>query len=124
MKLLRDQGAPLRTAARLRSAGWDVVHTREIGLAAASDEVILLRAKAESRSVVTLDADFHQLLATSNAQHPSVVRVRIEGLNHEAMAGLLQRELSIREPMLNAGVAIPITERGVRLRKLPLPKIK
>lgn len=38
------------------------------------------------------------------------------------MADLLQRELSIREPMLKAGVAISITERGVRLRKLPLPK--
>ncbi len=122
MKLLLDQGTPLRTAARLRSAGWDVVHTHEIGLAAASDEVILLRAKTEGRVVVTLDADFHQLLANTNAQQPSVVRVRIEGLNHEAMTGLLQRELTIREPLLESGVAISITERGVRLRKLPLPK--
>lgn len=105
MKLLLDQGTPLRTAARLRSAGWDVVHTHEIGLAAASDKVILLRAKAEDRVVVTLDADFHQLLATTSAQQPSVVRIRIEGLNHEVMTALLQRELTIREPMLKAGVS-------------------
>jgi len=49
----------------LRQAGFDAVHTGEIGLAEAPDEEILRRASLEDRVVVTLDADFHALLALS-----------------------------------------------------------
>lgn len=120
MKLLLDQGTPLRTAARLRAAGWDFVHTREVGLADAQDETIIIRAYAEGRSVVTLDADFHQILAATSAVQPSVIRIRIEGLSYDSLADLLQRELTIRKDLLLAGCAISINKRGVRIRKLPL----
>jgi len=40
MKLLLDQGTPRSSAALLRQAGFDVVHTGEIGLADAPDEEI------------------------------------------------------------------------------------
>ena len=41
MKLLLDQGLPRSAAALLRNAGFDTVHTGEIGLARAEDAVIL-----------------------------------------------------------------------------------
>jgi predicted nuclease of predicted toxin-antitoxin system len=63
MKLLLDHGTPRSTAALLRKAGIETVHTAEIGMAKADDEEILHRASADDRTVVTLDADFHALLA-------------------------------------------------------------
>ena len=47
MKLLLDQGTPRSSAALLRQAGFDAVHTGEIGLAEAPDEEILRRASLE-----------------------------------------------------------------------------
>lgn len=35
MKLLLDQGLPITSAAILRNAGWDVVHTSEVSLSRA-----------------------------------------------------------------------------------------
>jgi predicted nuclease of predicted toxin-antitoxin system len=41
MKLLLDQGTPRSMAALLRRAGFDAVHTGEIGLAEVDDAEIL-----------------------------------------------------------------------------------
>ncbi|MCP4358512.1 MAG: hypothetical protein GY796_10895 [Chloroflexi bacterium] len=67
MKLLLDQGLPRTSAARLRALGLDAVHTGEIDLATAEDVEILERAQRENRIVITLDSDFHTLLALTNA---------------------------------------------------------
>lgn len=98
-------------------------HTREIDLAEADDAAILKRAADEGRTVVTLDADFHQLLALSGDRKPSVIRVRIEGLVYETFAALLQKALPARASAIEVGTAISITPRGVRVRRLPLPTI-
>ena len=70
MKLLLDQGLPRSAAMLLREGGIDTLHVGEIGLAAATDNEILQRGRQEERVVVTLDADFHALLAFSKAASP------------------------------------------------------
>ena len=124
MRVLLDQGIPLRTAAVLRAAGWQAQHTGEIGLSRADDGTILRYGAEHSLTVVTLDADFHQLLAISGNNQPSTVRVRIEGLSHERFAALLQKELPKRAGVLKAGAVVSITAGGVRVRKLPLPHLR
>lgn len=78
MRLLLDQGLPRTAADLLHSAGMDAVHTGECGLATASDIAILEYTRAEDAIVVTLDADFHALMALSGATQPSVIRIRIK----------------------------------------------
>src|SRR5687768_9912917 len=73
MRLLLDQGLPRAAAALLRQAGIDTVHVGEIGYAAATDASILEHGRNEERVVVTLDADFHALLARTGAPSPSVI---------------------------------------------------
>lgn len=63
MKLLLDQGVPRTSAALLRRAGFDAVHTSELEMSEALDEKILRRGVADGRTIVTLDADFHAHLA-------------------------------------------------------------
>jgi predicted nuclease of predicted toxin-antitoxin system len=120
MKLLLDQGLPRSTASLLRDAGIDAVHTGEIGCSTAEDAVILEQARQEDRIVVTLDADFHMLLALSGASWPSVVRIRIEQLRAEAMAELVQRILSEWSDELTAGYVLTVQPGRIRFRRLPL----
>ena len=118
MKLLLDQGLPITSATILRNAGWDVVHTSEVNLRTAKDREILMIAKQQGRTVVTLDADFHALLVLQGAVMPSVVRVRIEGLQSYEMAKLLMQVLPTINDKLLAGAMVTITPRSVRVRNI------
>ena len=120
MKLLLDQGLPLTAAALLRSRGYDTVHTGEFGLAMADDAEILLLALAEGRMVITLDADFHALLAISGASSPSVIRIRIERLRAEAVADLVQKLIERWGALLEAGAALTVQPGRVRIHHLPI----
>ncbi len=120
MKLLLDQGAPRTAAALLRRAGIDAVHTGEIGMSEALDEEILRRAAVEGRTIVTLDADFHAHLALSAATKPSVVRIRIEGLQAEAFVELLARVTEQCGSDLNAGAVVSVQATRIRVRCLPI----
>lgn len=119
-RLLLDQGLPRSAAALLVRAGWDVVHVSEIGMSRAADAGILQHARGEGRVCVTLDADFHALLATGGERTPSVIRVRKEGLDAAALATLLQAIWPGIEEALDSGAMVTVTDRTVRVRRLPV----
>lgn len=77
-------------------------------------------ARQEGRTCVTLDHDFHQLLAEAAATTPSVILVREQGLTYERLADLLIRLVAQLGTELEKGVAVTATKRGVRIRALPL----
>lgn len=120
MKLLLDQGLPRSAAPLLREAGFDAVHTAEIGLATATDTAILLAAHQQDRVIVTLDADFHALLARSGASAPSVIRIRIERLRGEEVLQLVQSVLTVCSGELETGAVVTVQPSRIRLRRLPL----
>jgi predicted nuclease of predicted toxin-antitoxin system len=121
--LLLDQGLPRSTALHLRDAGLKADHVGEVGLAAAGDSTILARARDHAQIVVTLDADFHALLALSGATGPSVIRIRIEGLKAKQLAELLVRVLEQCGEDLKSGAMVTVTESSVRIRHLPLVRV-
>jgi predicted nuclease of predicted toxin-antitoxin system len=47
----------------------------------------------ERRTIATLDADLHALLALTQVRQPSVIRIRVEWLRAEEFSGLIQRVL-------------------------------
>ena len=121
-RLLLDQGLPRSTGKLLSPAAWDVVHVGEVGLSRATDQRILDYARDDDRVCVTLDADFHAFLATTNAAKPSVVRVRKEGFDARAIADLLMKIWPRIEQSADDGALITITEKSIRVRRLPLSK--
>lgn len=66
--------------------------------------------------IVTLDADFHALLATSGARQPSTIRIRQEGLRGEDVARLVALVIA-GEAELESGVVAAVHEGRVRWRK-------
>ena len=121
MLLLLDQGIPRTAAQRLRDIKIDAVHVGELDMSAATDAEIIEFAKREDRMIVTLDSDFHTLLALAGANTPSVIRIRIEGLKAPDYLSLLTTILAECEQDLNeGGCAITVLERQIRIHRLPL----
>ena len=110
MRWLLDQGLPRSAAALLREKGIDATHVGEISMAQSKDIEIL----------VTLDADFHALLAISGASGPSVIRVREEGLKGPAICQLILRLHDQFKDSLEKGCVLTATSTQARLRLLPI----
>jgi predicted nuclease of predicted toxin-antitoxin system len=69
---------------------------------------------------ITLDHDFHTHLALSLAESPSVVFVRVEGLNSQRQAELIDAVWEVCSEAIAAGAAISTDGVAVRIRRLPL----
>lgn len=118
---LLDQGLPRSTVQCLAALGVSSQHVGDMGLAAATDSAILACALQNKLVVVTLDADFHAALATSGATRPSVIRLRIEGLDGAATATILHQALQAAAAELSAGAMVTIKSGNlIRVRRLPV----
>ena len=120
MRLLLDQGLPRGAVVPLGLAGHEAVHVGDIRLAFASDADILDEAVRRGATVVTLDADFHALLALSRATKPSVIRLRVEGLRADALSQLIVAVISVSETDLVAGAVVTADATRARVRRLPI----
>lgn len=120
MKLILDEGLPLSAAALLRESGIDSQHVLELSMGGASDEAILDRARNDGAIIVTLDSDFHQILALTHSESPSVIRIRIENLSAQKTSDLLNYLVQESSVLLNEGALISVTTGRIRIRKLPI----
>ena len=106
MKLLLDQGLPRSASSLLTQQGMNTIHVSDIGMWTAEDTEIIQKAQAEQRVVVTLDADFHSILALNNFSSPSVIRIRIERLKALALTELILDVIQQCQDDLEQGAAI------------------
>ena len=120
MRLLLDQGLPRSTVKHLADAGILADHVGDLGMSRLADDLILVAARQRDAVVVTLDADFHQMLAASRATSPSVVRIRMEGLKGAQLAAILVQVISTASAELTAGAVVSVTPSRIRVRKLPI----
>jgi predicted nuclease of predicted toxin-antitoxin system len=119
-RVLLDQGVPRSAVGYLAANGIAAEHVGDLDLAAATDETILEAARQRGAILVTLDADFHALLAASGASGPSVVRIRVEGLKGNDVAAAIRAVLTAVGPELKAGAVASVAATRVRVRRLPL----
>ncbi len=120
MKFLIDMPCSPTLVDWLGSRGHDAVHAQDIGLAEASDLVILARARSESRVVITADLDFGRLLALGGAENPSVILFRGGNYSDKQMQNLLARVLgSVSEARLSKAICV-VDQKHVRVTRLPI----
>jgi predicted nuclease of predicted toxin-antitoxin system len=98
--------------------GFEAIHVAEVGMASARDSDILAFARESGRTVVTLDADFHALLAGSGAAAPFVVRRRVERATAGVATDLIALVIDRCRDDLEAGAMVSTDGARVRVRRL------
>ena len=69
---------------------------------------------------MTLDADFHTILAVSGASGPSVIRVRLQGLGAHEVVELVRRALAGFEADLKRGSLVTGKALKTTCHRLPI----
>ena len=122
MRLLLDNNLSPRLSVLLSEAGHDTQHVRDQGLQAASDELVLAFARDHQRVLISADTDFGTLLARTGAKTPSIVLIRrSSGRRPRQLAALLLANLDQIADDLAAGAVVVVTDRDLRIRRLPIP---
>ena len=86
-----------------------------------SDEVILARAIAEDRIIVSADTDFAAILALQQLNRPSFILFRDPNLLVASdYAGLILAALTLLEPELISGCVAVFRNGRLRVRRLHL----
>ncbi len=119
MKFLIDMPLSPGLAIWLVQQGHDAVHALELGLARASDEVILERARGEQRVVVTADLDYPRLLALTRAEGPSLIIFRGGNYSEQEAVEHLRRTLETIPDEELPNSIIVLEKSRIRRRRLP-----
>jgi predicted nuclease of predicted toxin-antitoxin system len=121
VKFLVDNALSPVLGERLRNAGHDAVHVRDLGLEAAADDTIFARAEADDRIVISADTDFGTLLALRHARKPSVILFRLaQNRLVERQAALLVLNLPAISELLDIGCIAVFEDTRIRIRVLPI----
>jgi predicted nuclease of predicted toxin-antitoxin system len=122
VKFLIDNNLSPLLADALKAVGHDAVHLRDLRMQAATDHVVLERAKADERILVSADTDFGGLLARSGASTPSVILIRrLAGRRAAEQAAIILANLDQVAEDLTAGAIVVLHEDSLRVRRLPMP---
>ena len=120
VRLVLDQGIPRDAAIRLRTLGYECMHAGEIGMSRSADDAILAWSLGKNAIVVTLDADFHSILAVSGASGPSVIRLRIQGLGAHEVVELVRKLLIGFGADLERGSLVTVKAHKTTCHRLPI----
>jgi len=95
VKLLLDENLSPRHAAMLRERGYDAVAVTEVGLSGEPDGNVRAFAIESGRVLITLDADFGNILRFPPTGTPGVIRLKIHPPTEEAIRDQILRTLQV-----------------------------
>ena len=120
MRFLIDSALSPLVATRLKEAGHDATHVRDLGLQSAEDAVIFEEAALQDRVLVSADTDFGAFLAARETSKPSLILFRRPAQRRpEAQVALLLANLPSLEEHLTAGAVVVLEEGRMRIHLLP-----
>ena len=96
------------------------VHWSSIGDPSAPDKQIMSWAKDNGFIVFTHDLDFGAILASTNAEGPSVIQVRTQDVSPQRLSAFVLKALKQYSLQLEKGALIAVDEIKSRIRILPL----
>jgi len=121
VKFLLDENLSPNQAQNLRDLGYDAVAVVELGLEGSPDERVRMAAIETGRVLITLDADFANILRFSPLGTPGVLRLRVHPPKEQAVRELLAKALHmLREQDLRDCMAVAHRDL-IRIRNLSKP---
>lgn len=115
---LTDENIFPDVVALLRSKGFDVKDAREADLGGTSDEHLLEIANAESRTLVTFDKYFADVLQHPPDSHHGIIRIRIHPPLPPTVLHALERFLQQYDLTLLKGALVLLERDGYRVRRI------
>ena len=117
MRLLVDENVPIASVITLRTAGHDVYSASERD-AGTADEILLARAHAEGRLLVTFDRDFGDLAVhQQQSATAGIILLRFVPKSADEVS-LLLTELLSRTDLMWAGRLSVVDRKHIRQRPL------
>jgi predicted nuclease of predicted toxin-antitoxin system len=116
VRFLLDENLSPAHARTVRELGHDAVSVVELGLSGADDPVIRDAATEQELVLVTLDADFANVLKYPPATTPGVVRLRLHPATEEAIDAMLRSAIPRLADINLTGKLVIVDERKIRMR--------
>jgi predicted nuclease of predicted toxin-antitoxin system len=120
MKLLVDMNLSPRWVAFLAASQIEATHWSSVGPVKATDAEIMAYAREHGQIVLTHDLDFSAILATTRGTKPSVVQIRSEDLNPDAIGAQVVSAVRQLDSQLQSGALVSVEPHRTRVRLLPL----
>jgi predicted nuclease of predicted toxin-antitoxin system len=122
MKILVDMNLPPEWVEFFAAHGIEAVHWSMVGNSRATDAEIMAWARERRHVVFTHDLDLGTILATSNAEGPSVLQMRTQDVLPSAVGSDIVRVLRDHLQELEQGAIVTVDEVRFRVRILPILK--
>lgn len=116
MTFLLDENLSPRHASRLRTLGCDAVAVSDLGLSGARDSTIRSLAVSFGRILVTMDADFGNILRYPVEGTPGVIWLRLHPPTEAGIALALDRVLEKLGRENLAAKLVVVDEDKIRVR--------
>ena len=116
MKLFLDENLSPQHASELRIEGYDALSVLEAGLSGATDEQVLRFAVESGRVLVTLDADFANVMRFPPEQTLGVVRLKVHPASEERIRQAIRRALLFLHNVDMARRLAVVDDEKIRIR--------
>jgi predicted nuclease of predicted toxin-antitoxin system len=116
VKLFLDENISPLHARELRADGYDALAVVEAGLSGASDERILEFTIKHDRILLTLDADFANVLRFPAEHTPGLVRLRLHPPTEQAIRDTLRKALLLLRNIELRGRLAIVEPNKIRIR--------
>lgn len=120
MRFLIDMNLSPEWVDFFRKENLEAVHWSQIGDPRTSDTEIFNYAKANDFVVFTHDLDFGAILASTNANAPSVIQARTQDNMPHVLGPKILEAIHQFQSSLEKGVLLTLDEVRQRIRILPL----
>jgi predicted nuclease of predicted toxin-antitoxin system len=116
VKLFLDENLSPQHASELRAEGDDAVAVLEVGLSGATDEQVLRFAVENDRVLVTLDADFANVIRFPPEQTLGIIRLKVHPATEDGIRQAIRRALLFLDNIDIVGRLAVVDDEKIRIR--------